>query len=112
MEIGYPAQSNAYVSAGSRGRPVAHGRQIIGPGRVHRFLGARRPNVRDLAGRVAERVKQLKLCTVVFGDRREVLVKRLLHQLEREDDFLRPVDQDQNVAEPGGILQALEDLSK
>jgi hypothetical protein len=48
------------------------------------------------------------LRTVVFGDRREVRVESRLHELERENDFLRPVDQDQDIAKPCGMLEALE----
>ena len=57
---------------------------------------------------VAQRVEQLELRTVVVGDRREVLVEGHLQELEGEDRFLRPVDQHQDVAQSGGLPQALE----
>jgi hypothetical protein len=45
------------VSAGCRRRPGAHRGQIVGSCRIHRFDGARRPNVRDLPSRVPKRVE-------------------------------------------------------
>ena len=62
----------------------------------------------EFAGRVAQRVEQLELRPVVVGDRGEVLVEGQLQELEGEDRFLRPVDQDQDVAKAGGLLQALD----
>ena len=90
------------------GRPVADRGQVGRPGRVHRHDLARRPQPRHLAGRVAQRVEQLELGPVVLGHRREVLVEGPLQELERVDRLLRPADQDQDVAEPAGLLQALE----
>ena len=73
-------------------RPAApfHGQDIAGG-----------PKVGDLAGGVAQRVEELELRPVVVRDRGEVLVERQLHQLECVDGFLRPIDQDQDVAEAG-----------
>ena len=99
-------------SAGCRGRAVAHWWQIIRSCGIHRFDGARRPDVCDLAGGIAQGVEQLELRPVVFGDRREVRVEVLFQKLERVNDFLWPGDQDQDVAEPGGMLQALETAVK
>ena len=48
-------------------------------------------------------MEQLELSAVVFGDRREILVEGQIQQLEGVDDFLRPVDQDEDVAEPAGL---------
>jgi hypothetical protein len=44
-------------SAGCRRRPGAHRGQIVGSCHIHRFDGARRPNVRDLPSRVPKRVE-------------------------------------------------------
>ena len=68
--------------AGRRGRPIANRRQKSRPSRIHRLDLAGGPAVGDFGGGVAQRVEQLELCPVVFGDRGEVLVQRHLHQLE------------------------------
>ncbi len=60
---------------------------------------AGQPERGDLAGRVAQRVEHLELRDVVLGHRGEILVEGHLQQLESVDDFLRPIDQLQDVAE-------------
>jgi hypothetical protein len=78
-------------SAGCRRRSVADRGQVVRSRCVHGLEVARRPEIGDLSGRVAQRVEQLELRTVVVGDRGEVLVKRHFHQLQRVNHFLRPM---------------------
>ena len=96
----------AVRSAGRRRRPVAHrgqvGGRVVSTGTIS--PGGLRSRSR---GGVAQRVEQLELRPVVLGDRGEVLVEGELQELERVDRLLRPVDQDQDVAEAGGLPQAL-----
>ena len=51
-------------------------------GRVYRRRIASRPEVGELACRVAQRVEQFKLCPVVIGDCREVFVEGQLQKLQ------------------------------
>ncbi len=45
---------------------------------------------------------------VVLGHGREVLVERELHQLKGVHGLLRPGDEDEDIAEPGRLLEALQ----
>ena len=51
---------------------------------------------------------RVRIAPVVIGDGHEVLVEGLLHELECEDDFLGSIDEDQDVAKSGRLLQSLE----
>ena len=89
------------------GGPLPTGGRYCGRSSVHRQDLAGGVLDRDLGGRVAQGVEQLELGPVVVGDRGEVLVEGDVQELEGVDRFLRPVDQDQDVAEAGGLLEAL-----
>ena len=70
--------SSKLTSSRGRGRPVAHWRQEWRPGQIDRLRLPGRMEVHDFGGRVSERVKQLELRLIVLGDRRKILVERLL----------------------------------
>ena len=90
------------------GGPLPTGGRNGRPVRVHRLDVAGRPEIGDLPGGVAHRVEQLELRPVVLGHRGEVFVEGLVQELERVDRFLRPVDQDQDIAESADLREALE----
>ena len=108
----YPASSGAgSIESSTRGgrRPVAHGRQIGRPRRVHRLWRPGEPNVRHFPRRVSQRVEQPELRPVVLGHRGEVFVKRGLQHLQGVDGFLRPADQDEDIAaEAAGLFQTFD----
>ena len=100
-------ESVAGSSAGCRRRAVADWRQVVGPGRFDGLDIAGWTHVSELVSRVSEGVKELELGAVVVGDGREIFVVCHEQQLERVDSFLRPVDENQDVAEASRLAQAL-----